>query len=327
MEKIKVSAFPCMLGSCTDRFCSGYREQLSVEERLELAAKVRGLQGVELLYPTELTNENAQFIRDKIRRLNLEFVGIMVDLFSDPKWMNGSFTNPKDERRAEAIQLTKEAIDIAKDLRVSFVELWLGQDGFDYLFQRDYAAAWNWLIEGLRECVEYDPKMQINIEYKPKEPRRHSFVATVGKVLLITNEIGLKNVGAVLDIGHALYAYENPAESIILLNRWNRLSNIHLNDNYRYWDDDLIVGAVHFWELLEIMFWLREIGYKGWYTLDVSPIREDPVKTWELSIANLNGIASLLEKIDTNTLKKKIREGDVTQTLPLLKEVIFPKET
>jgi xylose isomerase len=30
----------------------------------------------------------------------------------------------------------------------------------------------------------------------------------------------------------------------------------------------MIVGSLHFVEYLELLFWLREINYRGWYSMD-----------------------------------------------------------
>ena len=42
---------------------------------------------------------------------------------------------------------------------VQLMTVWLGQDGFDYNFQLDYAQAWDWEIEGIREVADHDPRM------------------------------------------------------------------------------------------------------------------------------------------------------------------------
>lgn len=60
-------------------------------------------------------------------------------------------------------------------------------------------------------------------------------------------------------------AYENPAETVALLKRYgDKLFHVHMNDNYRYWDDDMIVGSVHTIETLEFFYWLQRTGYDGW---------------------------------------------------------------
>ena len=55
------------------------------------------------------------------------------------------------------------------------------------------------------------------LEYKPKEPRNHSYIARVADTLLVVNAISMSNVGVTIDTGHAFMAYENVAESIAIL--------------------------------------------------------------------------------------------------------------
>ncbi len=38
---------------------------------------------------------------------------------------------------------------------------------------------------------------------------------------------------------------------------------MHFNDNYGGWDDDMIVGSVHFPLYVKLMYGLKETGYIG----------------------------------------------------------------
>ncbi len=76
----------------------------------------------------------------------------------------------------------------ARQLDCEVVDLWFGQDGYDYPFQADYQAAWDRIIEGTIECAEHVPDVKLVLEYKPKEPRTHCFIATVGKTLVADRE-------------------------------------------------------------------------------------------------------------------------------------------
>ena len=144
------------------------------------------------------------------------------------------------------------------------IDIWPGQDGYDYSLQSDYIRDWEYMIEGISECVDYRKDIKIGIEYKPKEPRTHCYVSTIGKTLSLINRIGKDNIGVVLDVGHALCAYENVAESVALCSLFgNKLFHLHLNDNYRYWDDDMMVGSVHIIEYLELIYWLKKTEYRG----------------------------------------------------------------
>ena len=62
-----------------------------------------------------------------------------------------------------------------------------------------------------------------------------------------------------------------------MLMRYKRLVGVHVNDNFGLADDDIMVGSVHFWSLLEFLLVLEETGYDGWISLDIVPRRESPV--------------------------------------------------
>jgi xylose isomerase len=48
-----------------------------------------------------------------------------------------------------------------------------------------------------------------------------------------------------VDIGHALQAQKIPGESIAFLGAIGKLFFVHINDNYRNWDWDLVPGTHH----------------------------------------------------------------------------------
>ena len=120
---------------------------------------------------------------------------------------------------------------------------------------------------------------EVLVEYKMKEPRTHCFVNTAATAILMTQD--LDRVGILLDVGHSLAAKENMAEAAALIASHNKLDYIHFNDNYRAWDDDMMLGSVHLVEHLELVYWLKRIDYQGWLTLDIFPYREDGVRAAE----------------------------------------------
>ena len=65
---------------------------------------------------------------------------------------------------------------------------------------------------------------------------------------------------------------EYAPEAAALLASYGKLDYLHLNDNYHSWDDDMMVGSVHLVEYLELVYWLKRVDYKGWLTLDIFPL-------------------------------------------------------
>lgn len=129
-------------------------------------------------------------------------------------------------------------------------------------------------------------------------------------VLLLTQD--LPQVGVLLDLGHALAAGENVAEAVALLSSHGKLDYLHLNDNYRSWDDDMMVGAVHLVEYLELAYWLRRVDYKGWLTLDIFPYREDGVRAATECREWMEALFRAVDRVGMEEIATVIRTADAT---------------
>ena len=312
-------------GNCADRFVlSGYSSvNRSVLEMIKLAGKVKDLSGIELVGTWHINNENIQQIKRIIQDTGLKVSMVVPDLWARAKWGKGGCTSKDEKIREEAIKNVKTSMDWAVELGCDMIDVWFGQDGYDYLFQANYIEAWDQLTETTRECADYRPEVKICIEYKIKEPRTHIFVSTVGKALLLVKEVDRGNVGVLVDVGHALAAGENPAESIALVGRENKLFYVHFNDNYGVWDDDMMVGSVHTLQWIEFLYWLKKVGYNGWHTLDIFPYREDGVKAVEESINWIKALYELLDRIGYESVEKAIKEGNPIQASALLRGALL----
>ncbi len=38
---------------------------------------------------------------------------------------------------------------------------------------------------------------------------------------------------------------------------------------------NLVPGAVNVWDHIEFFYWLRKLGYEGWFNIDIYPYRDD----------------------------------------------------
>ncbi len=144
--------------------------------------------------------------------------------------------------------------------------------------------------------------MQFAIEYKLKEPRVHMFFSTAARTLLAIEDMGVDNVGIVLDLGHSFFAKETPADVLQLVARRGKLVSVEVNDNWREWDDDMAVGSVHLIETLEFLYALRQINWQGPILLDQFPFREDPVKAARRASTRFAALERLLDRIDLQAL-------------------------
>ena len=285
-----------IFGGLSDRFVvEGYKPSRPINERIRMLSKVPLARGVELTFPSDFQELPPEELRKSLRDLGLGISAIDVDLFSKPRWQNGSLSSDNESIRREAIEVVKKAVDNARALGVSNLVLWLGQDGHDYLFA-NHRRKWRLLIESLKEISDYLDREIIYLEYKHKEPRTHSLISNVGKTLHLINRVGSDNLGVLIDTGHALMADENLAESVYLIHDSGLPLMLHLNDAYGYWDDDMILGSINLLRFVEFFYALREIGYDGWYDLDIFPYREDPVEACNQSLRMVDYLVKLVER-------------------------------
>lgn len=310
MNECKIASGFAPFSPCADRFnVAGYRNPMSLAEQFQAAAKIEGFGGVGLDYPYQFTE--AKQVRPLLDNTGLEFVTLEIGLYPDKKWKNGTYTAPDPGIRKEAIAMSKKALDVAAELGAQDVLMWPGQDGFDYPFQSDYAKYWQLLVDGVGEVAAHRPDVKIAIEYKRQEPRANCFIRNAGVLLALLHEVGADNVGACIDLGHSLAAGENPGEAVVLLHRAGKLFQVHLNDNYRDWDHDLIVGSVSFWETLEFFYWLKRCGWDGWYILDIYPYRIDGSGSLQEGVNRTRFFVELAGKVDTKEFRKGLDQADV----------------
>jgi len=279
----------------TDRYVgNGYKPYINFFERLDRISKIQNVKGVEITYPNDVNFDNLAKVKDELKARNLKVVSVGVEHVCDAEWQYGSFTAEDPQRRKKTITLAKEGMDLAHELGAEVINLWLGQDGFDYVFQSDYPKAWNYLVEGLQECAEHRSDIKCGIEYKNSEPKLNCLVNSGGKALALAMATGKKNVGITLDVGHAFNARENPAEIAAILLSEKRLFHLHLNDNYGLADDDMPVGTVHWPQYVELLYWLNKLAYSGWYSLDIYPYRDDATEACTMSVEFLRKVDAIV---------------------------------
>lgn len=309
-------------GNCADRYClGGYGGGgKDVKEMLDLSKTVKGLDGLELVGNWHVNNDNIREIAKMFDDRGLLISMLVPDLWTQAKWGKGSIAAPDAKTRRAGIDEIKKVMDWAAELNCKYIDVWPGQDGFDYYFQADYIEAWKWLTESIADCAEYNDKVRILIEYKAREPRTHCFVDHVGTVLLLLKD--LDKVGVLLDVGHAMQGAENVAQAAALLSSYGKLDYLHLNDNYGDWDDDMMVGSVHLLAYLELVYWLKRINYKGWLTLDIFPYRENGVAAATQCKEWMEAMFLSVDRAGMDSFSQVIRNADACEASALIRKAL-----
>jgi xylose isomerase len=326
---IKYSAIIGSLGQTSDRFMKvGYKDpeldKVEFPDVIANLAKLGVLEGADLYQATSGPLSDPDIVNEILKKNGFVASSVLPLVFGERQWQKGSISAADPEVRKQAMALFKKNIDFnAKLIGSPSVNLWLGQDGFDYPFQTDYDKQFDYLIKGTRELADYNPKIKITLEGKIREPRNRCLVDTTLSALLMCQEIDRPNVGVAIDTGHVFYAQQNVAQNIEVAARYGKLFMMHVNDNYNLWDDDMIAGSLRYMEYIEMFYALRKVKYDGFMAIDIFPYREDQYESTRESVLFMKKFDEAVDLIGFKKLEELIAEGDPNKTVKAVREAIF----
>jgi xylose isomerase len=268
---------------------SGSKEWL--EKVYEIAAPLaeNGLAGLEAHYPNEVNEENIDdFVRFG-KETGIKLITVIPNLFFERSFEFGSLSSPLKDIRRKAIERTKIALKLNKQIGTEFAIVWPGGDGFDNPFGHDFMAARDRFCEGLAEAMDTVPGVRVAEEPKPYEPRSRILYGTTPEGLLLGMKIEslLKNrenvkilksgeplVGMNPEVGHVLMGFEDLAYSFSLVCEYGRLFHTHWNSqplgNY---DQDQNVGVISPEQAEATLYTLKMHGYQGYFGIDINQER------------------------------------------------------
>jgi xylose isomerase len=317
---MKLAVISSFLSKTKDRFHE-YNEVRTLEEKFAMAAKIPGCEGLEIVYPYEVSKVDET--KALLAKYKLGTAAVNVNVKAEPEFRNGGLTSEDPSVRAKAVRFIKEAKDFAEGVGADKVTCCPLGDGYEFAFQYDYARSWNYLVEAFKEAGAYKPNIKLFLEYKPSETRGTCFLNSAGKTLYMLKQIGNKNIGVTLDFGHSMYGGENPAEAAALVLESGFPLYVHINDNDGKWDWDYFCGTKHYLEYVEFMYYLKKYGYDDWLTSDTSPTRWDIVGTFEANARLTTKILKLLDRIDLKELSSRAGTADYLTTWKFIERELF----
>ncbi|RKY67069.1 MAG: xylose isomerase [Candidatus Latescibacterota bacterium] len=273
------------------RFHDRYIREMTIEERLEKAARLKdyGLQGLEAHYPSEINEGTLKLYQQLQRDTGIRLVTVVPNLFFEPQFEFGSLSSPIPKVRRAAIERTKRVLELNRDLDTDFALVWPGIDGYENPFGIDLVAARDRFADGLAEAMDSVPGVRVAEEPKPYEPRGRILYGTTPEGILLAQKVEerLRSgenrrilaedhclVGLNPEVGHVMMGYEDLPYALSLVMEYGRLVHTHWNSqplgNY---DQDLNVGVISPEQLEAALYVLKMYGYKGYFGIDINPER------------------------------------------------------
>jgi xylose isomerase len=298
----------------------------TIFDLIDCAAQADGLDAADLNYPDHFGGTTPAELAQKLADTGMALNGLAMRYYTDPGFKLGAFTHPDPTIRRRAIDETRRGIDAGLEMGGRLMTLWMGQDGFDYAFQMDYARAWDDTVAAIAEVCDHSPEVAVAIEYKPNEPRAFALMPDIGTTLLACREVGRANLGVTLDFAHVLYANEMPAHSAALVARHSRLLGLHLNDGYGKRDDGLMAGSVHPIQTVELLVETIRQGYDGVIYFDTFPDHGglDPVAELQTNIALVERLRRVAEGlVDDPDLAAAIARQEAAASTRIVAAALF----
>ncbi len=293
---LRFSAGIWFMTPAQSRFHDKYKPDLTIEERLNIAAslKDKGLCALEAHYPNEINEDNLDLWRSFTRDTGIRLLTVIPLLFWDKCFEWGSLSNPIKAHRDKAIERTKRALAMNLAFDTDFAVVWPGIDGYENPFGVDFTAMRDRFVDGLAQAMDDQPGVRIAFEPKPYEPRGRILFGTTPEGVLLGHQVEsrlradknrtLLDEGHKLcclnpEVGHVMMGFEDLAYAFSWPLSEARLAHTHWNSqplgNY---DQDLNVGVVSPEQNEAALYTLKMHGYRGHFGIDINPERM-PVET------------------------------------------------
>jgi protein FrlC len=234
---------------------AGYRNR-SLQEAFESLAGV-GYRGVEICLehpearPETMTVASAETLAGLARDAGLEVASVSYHADAEPE-------EPRSENQLRAVGLTRPL-----GAEVLILNARKARPGGEQ-------AQWDGLrrtLEGLLPRAEAEG---VTLALEPEPGHFLNSSADMGRLLA---EVSHPNLGVNLDVGHAFVTDEDVTESIRSLG--SSIVHTHLEGMPAGVHRHLIPGEGDL-DLVAVHRALQEIGYRGYYTVDLFDIADDP---------------------------------------------------
>jgi xylose isomerase len=222
-----------------------------------------------------------------------------ANLFSHPRYMNGSATNPDFQVVAHAAAQVKAALDATIALGGENYVFWGGREGYLSLLNTDMKRELDHLAVFLGKARDYGREKGFEgtflIEPKPMEPSKHQYDYDVSTVIAFLQRYGLDGDFKLnIENNHATLAGHSFAHEIQVAADANLFGSLDVNqgDPHNGWDTDEFLHNLY--DAVEVMLVLLQAGglTTGGMNFDAK-VRRNSTDLEDLFIAHINSMDTL----------------------------------
>ena len=241
------------------------------------------------LTPSQIAQQ-ARAMRQMLEDHGLVAEFVAPRLWEHPMTIDGGYTANDPKARAYAVERSKKAADIGRELGTDLMVLWLAREGTYLREAKDAVRATHYLLEAVNALLAHDPALRIAIEPKPNEPMDLAYIPTIGHALALGMQASdPARVGALVESAHAILAGLDPADEMSFAMAFGKLWSVHLNDqNGLKFDQDRSFGSVDLRRAFNQVRVLEENGFNqiGMVGLDVKALRTQPAELATRHLSN-----------------------------------------
>ncbi len=233
-------------------------------------------------YRRDLSTQDVLALKRVLAENGLEVPSFIPAQFRYPT----SLCSPSDVIRRDSVAYIEDAVVTASLLGAPVVSICPGHS----LFGQSREDAWGRLSESVSTICAFAARHGVRIAIEPADRYETDLMATTADALRMVRELGLENLGVVLDNGHAHVVGEDAAAAIGALG--DRLFHVHVDDNNAQRDQHLVPGEGSF-PFQPFVAALQQAGYDGFLSAELSwdyTVDPDPaVQRTALALKQMQG--------------------------------------
>ncbi len=273
---------PWNISTGADPFGPPVRDEVAFAEKVRLVRQA-GMHGIQFhdddVCSAELSPSQTTDAARKVKKM-LDDEGLFCEfiaprLWEHPRTIDGAYTSNSAEDRRYAVERSKRAVDIAREMGCRDIVLWLAREGTYVREAKDPLTTAQRILDAVNALLEYDRTIRILGEMKPNEPMDQAYLPTPGHFLaLCYRTADPSRSGVLIESAHSILAGLDPSDDMAYALWHKKLWSVHLNDqNGLKYDQDKAFGSVDLRRAFNQVWVLERGGFDGCIGLDVKAMR------------------------------------------------------